>query len=65
VVADRGYKAILDGAALRKEDGLLSQDSRGPTLEGRVTVPVGSSWFLLENQTNHAVEMRLECSAAE
>jgi len=65
VVTDRGYKALLGGAALNREDGLLSRDSGGTPLEGIVTVPAGSAWFILENQASQAVEMHLECLAAD
>jgi hypothetical protein len=65
LVTGRGYQALVNGAALSKEDGLLSLDCKGPSHEGKVTVPPGSSWFILENHTNQAAEMHLECFAAE
>jgi hypothetical protein len=64
VVTDRGYKALVGGGAMSKEDGLFSIDSKGPTFEGKVTVPLGSSWFIIENQANQSVEIHLECFAA-
>lgn len=65
VVTDRAYKALVGGGDLRKEDGLLSIDSKGPAFEGRVTVPPGSSWFIIENQARQTVEMHLQCFASE
>ena len=64
VVTDRGYKALVGGGKMMREDGLFSIDSNGPAFEGRVTLPPGSSWFIIENQASQTVEIRLECFAA-
>jgi hypothetical protein len=64
VLTDRGRKALLGGGQLLKEDGLFNIDAPGPVFEGKVTVPPGPSWFIIENQASQAVEMHLECFEA-
>jgi hypothetical protein len=64
VVTDRGRKALLGGGKMMREDGLFTIDSKAPTFEGKVMLPPGSSWFIIENQANQTVEIRLECFAA-
>ncbi len=64
VVTDRGRKALLGGGTMMREDGLFTTDSNAPTFEGRLTLPPGSSWFIIENQANQTVEIGLECFAA-
>ncbi len=63
VVTDKGYKALqgADRKALKKEDILLTEDSKEPTLEGKVTLPAGSSWFIIENRTDKKAEIQLQC----
>jgi hypothetical protein len=63
VVTARGYQALQskDRASFQKEDVLLNVDSKGPMLESEVTIPAGSSWFIIENQTDKAVRMHLQC----
>ncbi|AWM41076.1 hypothetical protein [Gemmata obscuriglobus] len=61
VVTDRGYKALQSGQKGNKADLLLTVDSKEPVLEMSLTVPAGSSWFIIENQTDQAAEIRLEC----
>jgi len=64
VVTDKGYKAIQgDRKALSKEDVLLTTDSKASTYEGNVALPPGSSWFIIENQTDGNAELRLQCFA--
>jgi hypothetical protein len=65
VVTDKGYKAVQSGdrKALKKEDILLTEDSKDPALEGKVTLPAGSSWFIIENRTDKKVEIHLQCFA--
>jgi hypothetical protein len=65
VVTDVGYQALKSGdqKGFNKADVLLTADSGGPTYEGKVTVPAGRSWFIIENQANKEVELHLECSA--
>jgi len=67
LVTDRAYRAIQrrDARALQKEDVLLTVDSAdAPVFEQRVTVPEGSSWFILLNRTDKPAEMRLQCYEA-
>lgn len=63
VITDKGYKALQNGnrIAPAKADVLLTIDSKEPTLEQSVTVPAGSSWFIIENQTDKSVEFHLQC----
>jgi hypothetical protein len=67
VVTDQGYKAMKAGnrAAFNKQDVLLTVDAPGPTLERSVTLPPGSSWFIIENRSNQTAQIRLECFAKE
>jgi hypothetical protein len=63
VVTDKGYQSLQGGSqqAFDKRELLLTLDSRETSMEGRVTVPAGRSWFIIENQTNKNVEMHLQC----
>jgi len=61
VVTDKGRKALMSGGKVDKADILLTQDSKTPTAEGKVTLPAGSSWFIIENQTDKPATIRLEC----
>jgi hypothetical protein len=65
VVTDKGYQAIQGNnrKAFDKEDVLLTVDSVEPSLDGKVTVPAGRSWFIVKNQTDKQVDMRLQCFA--
>src|SRR5260370_2944577 len=48
---------------INKEDNLLTTDSKALTYEGKVRVLPGSSWFIIENQTEKDVEFHLQCFA--
>jgi hypothetical protein len=61
VVTDKGRKALTSGAKVDKAEILLTQDSKTPVAEGTVTLPAGSSWFIIENQTDKPAKIRLEC----
>ncbi|MFL5243759.1 MAG: hypothetical protein ACJ8FY_16785 [Gemmataceae bacterium] len=63
VVTGAAWKAMQsrNEKAMNKADVLLSTNSKGPTYEGKVTIPAGSSFFILENQSNNKVEFHLEC----
>ena len=65
VVTDAGYQAIQNKnqKGFNKADVLLTADSRNPTYEGKVTVPAGASWFIIENQADKEVELHLQCFA--
>jgi hypothetical protein len=67
VVTDRTYRALTnrDRKAMRKEDVLLTVDAKGPTYEGKVPVPPGTSWFIIENQSDSDVEFQLQCFAVK
>jgi hypothetical protein len=62
VVTDKGYKAVQGGSrkTLNQEDVLLTIYSKGSTYEGWVMLPPGSSWFIIENQTDKNVELHLQ-----
>ena len=66
VVTDRTRKAALSGdqQPLKKSDVLFLVDSTETTYAGKVTVPPGTSWFVIENRADREVEFRLECSSA-
>jgi hypothetical protein len=63
VVTDKGLRAAKAGdrKAFDNRDLLLTVDSRGTSFESKVTVPAGTSWFIIENQTNNTVKMHLQC----
>jgi hypothetical protein len=63
VVTANAYKAMQTGnrKAMQKSDILLTVDVKESTYEGKVTVPPGSSYFIIENQTDKNVEIQLEC----
>jgi hypothetical protein len=65
IVTDAGYRAIQNKnqKGFNKADVLLTADSKGPTYEGKVTVPAGTSWFIIENQADKEVELHLQCFA--
>ena len=63
VVTGEGYDALRRGdrTALSKRDVLLTVDSPDTSYEGRVTLPQGSSWFIIQNQTQVQAAMTLQC----
>ncbi|QJW96578.1 hypothetical protein [Frigoriglobus tundricola] len=63
VVTDKGYKAVTGKGKINKSDVLLTVDAKPPSYEGRVVVPAGTSWFIIENQSGAAASIRLECFA--
>jgi hypothetical protein len=63
LITDKGYKAIKMGKTLTKQDLLLTVDSKDPSFEGKATVAAGSSWFIIENQTDKNVTIHLQCFA--
>jgi hypothetical protein len=66
VVADKAFQAIKSGnrSAMTKEDILLTVDSQNPVLDGKVTMPSGSSWFILKNDSDQDAEFQLQCFEA-
>lgn len=65
VVTDKGFKALQNGVGNgpAKEDILLTVDSKEPVLEKSLAVQPGSTWFIIENQTDKNVEIQLQCFA--
>ena len=66
LITDQAFKDLRSGVKKRlgKEDLLLTLDSRQPSLERTITLKPGSYRFILENQSDKKVEMKLECSEA-
>ena len=66
LVADRTYQAMLkrDQAGLRREDVLFTTDSAGAPVEREYAIPAaGSFWFVMANQSEREVTMRVSCLA--
>jgi hypothetical protein len=63
VVTAKGYQAAQGsgGKKVAREDVLLTADCKGTAYDGKVTLPAGSSYFIIENQTDKNAEIRLEC----
>lgn len=65
VVTGKAYEAVRRGArkGLNKQDLLLTIDSTETTYEGKVAIPPGSAWFIIENLTDMDVKITLQCFA--
>ena len=65
IVNEAGYRAMKknDQKNFKKSDVLLTVDSKENTYEGKVRVPPGASWFIIENQAKKEVEVHLQCFA--
>jgi hypothetical protein len=66
LVAERTYRAMLrrDVSQSKREDVLITTDSRRLLFEQQFSVPTaGSFWFILQNQCSNEVEMHLSCAA--
>jgi hypothetical protein len=63
VVSGAGYQALMAGdrKSFNRSDGLLTADSDGPTYEGTVAMPAGSSYFIIKNRSSKPVEFHLQC----
>lgn len=63
IITDKGREALVSGdkARFTKSDVLLTADGKPPSYEGRVTVPPGRAWFIIENQSDSTARMSLEC----
>ena len=63
VVSGESYKALTAGEKrpLTKADVFLAADSEGPTYAGKVTIPAGSSYIILENRAGKTVNFHLQC----
>lgn len=64
VISGRGFQALQAGGRGSKEDLLLVADPQSTSYEGRVTLPPGSSYIILENRAAQAVRFRLQCFEA-
>jgi predicted Zn finger-like uncharacterized protein len=66
VITERAYNALKAGKkGGNKEDLLFDRTTTEPQMEGSITLPPGSSWFIIENQSNSPAEMRLQCFAKD
>ena len=67
LVTDNGRSAMLRGdrSAFRREDLILTVDSRSTTFTSEVSLPPGHYWFYLENQSDRQVVFRLQCYVIE
>lgn len=65
VLTSQAFQAVKSGnrAAFKPSDVLLVADSPTMTYEGEVTLPAGSSWFIIENRSDTEVEFHLQCTA--
>ena len=66
LVADRAYQAMLrrDPGGLKREDVLISADSRERVFDRVFSVPsAGSFWLILANRSGREVDMALACFA--
>ena len=63
LITDQAFKDLRSGVKKRlgKADLLLTLDNRQPSLERTITLKPGSYHFILENQSDRKVEMKLEC----
>ena len=61
VVTDKAYKALQANQRIDKKDVLLTVNSKETSFEKSVTVAAGSTWLIIENQTDKRVEFHLEC----
>jgi hypothetical protein len=64
IITDKGMQAVRGGSGPAQEDLLMTADSRGNTHEGKITLPAGSSWFIIENHAGRPATLRLVCSDA-
>ena len=63
VIKGESWKALQrkDKTGVKKEDVFLMKDSNDPTYEGKVTLPAGSVYFILDNRSEKKVEFHLQC----
>jgi hypothetical protein len=62
LITDQAFKDLRSGVKKRLgKDLLLTLDSRQPSLERTIILKPGSYHFILENQSDKKVEMKLEC----
>jgi hypothetical protein len=61
IITDKGYQALTSRGKPDRSDLLLTVDAKPPSYEGRITVPPGRAWFIIENQSDATAQIRLEC----
>lgn len=63
VLSGKGYQALLakDMDAIERSDLILNLPSVPTPYTRTVTVPPGSSYFIIENLSDQSVKMRLKC----
>jgi hypothetical protein len=67
LLTDRGYQAAKkrDKDAASPEDLLFTIDSSGESVEQTVTLPEGSSWFVILNRAEQTTRVSLQSSSSE
>jgi pimeloyl-ACP methyl ester carboxylesterase len=65
IVSDKGYHALeqADEKAMSKQDVVYRSDSQGKEMKGKVSLPAGTWWFMIENRSEDAVDFQLKCFA--
>ncbi len=63
VVTDKAYQALQrsDERALTKGDVLFMRESQGLQMAGKLALPAGTSWFIIENRSDTPVDFHLKC----
>ena len=63
IVTDKAYQALQrsDEKALAKQDVLYMRESEGYEMNGKVALPAGTWWFIIENRSEAAVDFHLKC----
>jgi hypothetical protein len=63
IVTDKAYQAMKRGstAKIGRSEGLFMTEAQPPSYEGRVTVPPGMAWIIIENQSDTPATIQLEC----
>lgn len=65
VLTDTGYRAVQAGSGPLQADLLMSADAKGASYEGKVTLPAGQSWVIIENRSGKKAPIHLVCSPAQ
>jgi hypothetical protein len=63
LITGEAYKDLVAGKKKRlsKDDVLLTSDCRPPSFEKTLQLARGNYYFILENQSDKKVDIRLEC----
>ncbi len=63
ILTGAAFKSLMakDMKAINRADVLFTADFPGPTYEGKVTLPAGSTYFMLKNGSSKPVQFHLQC----